>query len=124
VTSIAIDFAIQSRHENQTFHTTGHLSGDTIEFIDPDGNHHELTSSKGVLTYRRSGEARLEFSFDQTQETLGTYSVLGRTMTFTIRTLHVRHHTDTIHVVYALYQNGDEIGQTEIILRHHPMKEE
>jgi uncharacterized beta-barrel protein YwiB (DUF1934 family) len=124
MTPIAIEFAIQSRYQNQRFQTAGHRHGDTIEFVDPDGNHHILASSMDVLTYRRFGDATLEFSFDPKNETMGTYHVLGHTMTFTIRTLHVRHHTDRIHVVYALYQNGEEIGQTEIILRHHPMKEE
>lgn len=124
VTSIAIEFAIRSSHDRQTYHTTGTKEGDRYTFVDPDGNRHTLTESDGVLTYHRTGEAELEFRFDPKRDTTGTYHVLGHTMTFTIRTLHAKHHNDTIHVVYALYQGGEAIGETDLILRYHPIKEE
>jgi len=121
---IRVAFDIRSSVENQTYTVFGVQDGNAISFQDPNGETHRLTMTSKDLSYQKQGDATMDFTFDPTTATSGTYKTAGQTFHFTIRTLQYRYEEGRIRLNYQLYQQQDRIGHTILSVDYQPAKEE
>ena len=120
---IHVDFHIKNEDIVQAFQTQGLLNKNKIAFFDDAKDKHVLTLGKTSVHYHRSGENALDFTFNQTQSTKGTYAVSNQLMEFDIHTDSLLINDNTLYIAYTLKQFGSIVGNSELTLKYEKAQE-
>lgn len=120
---ISIDCDIRSEDSKSVFQTEGTLEHNVMTFQDPSGDTHVLTFQSPRLMYQKNGSTTMKFSFDPTMDTIGTYQVMGQTMSFTIHTNTYEHQHGMIRLSYHLIQDNETVGHTLLSIDYRHKEE-
>ena len=120
---ISIDCDIRSDDSRSVFQTEGTLDEHVLTFQDPSGETHVLRFQPPGLSYQKKGSTTMKFLFDPFQDTIGTYQVLGQTMSFTIHTNKYEHHSGMIRLSYTLIQDNEPVGHTLLSIDYRHKEE-
>lgn len=120
---VSLDCDVRSTDQVLTFSTSGTLEDQHLSFYDPNGEHHTITWDN-ALRYQKTGNAKMDYTFDPTKPTTGTYETNGLIFDFDIYTKLYIVSEGTIRITYTLIQAGDEINTTTISIDYTTIKEE
>lgn len=114
-----IEFTIVSLDSNAEFKTKAEFFDNRLKFMDEDQNtHYVLFKENNKIEYVKRGSVSMQYRFDETKLTHGTYEVDGNKFVLGINTISIINNEKMIRIEYELLLDSEVINETTILIKY------
>ncbi|MBU1019782.1 MAG: DUF1934 family protein [Firmicutes bacterium] len=117
--NMEIEFSIISLDSKANFNTKAEFFENRLKFIDDEGNtHYILFKEDNKIEYVKRGSVSMQYRFDTSKQTHGTYEVDGNKFILEIKTLSLINNSELLKIDYELLLEGEVINSTSILIKY------
>ncbi|MBN2604867.1 MAG: DUF1934 family protein [Bacilli bacterium] len=117
--NMEIEFSIVSLDSNANFITNAEFYENRLKFTDNEHNtHYILFKEDNKIEYVKRGSVSMQYRFDTSKQTHGTYEVDGNKFILEIKTIEILHSTEILRIEYELLLEGEIINKITILIKY------